>query len=162
MASNFRNTENVIDKGSLRLIQLFQKILNKKGINASGDLSRSFKVKSSDEEGIQLVFDSYGTIVDEGRRPSKKMPPVKPIQDWLRDRNIRPKGGETIEQLSFAIAKTIQKKGYRPRPFIQMTLNDFAELLANDIEPALAEDIEDNIQDLLNQTINGRTFTIDL
>lgn len=162
MATEFKNTETEIDIQSQRLIDVFQRVLNRKGINASGDLARSFRVTDSGEKGIELSFDGYGVIVDEGRRPSSKMPPVKPIQDWLRDRNIRPKGGETIEQLSFAIAKTIQKKGYRPRPFIQMTLNDFAELLANDIEPALAEDIEDNIQDLLNQTINGRTFTIDL
>ena len=89
------------------------------------------------------------------------MPPVKPIQDWLRDKNIRPKGGVTIEQLSFAIAKTIQRRGYRPQPFIQMTLNDFAETLALEIEQPLADDIENNIQKDLNR-IDGKTFEIEL
>lgn len=161
MATEFKNTETEIDLQSKRLIEVFQRVLKSKGINASGDLSRSFKVIESGTRGIRLSFDGYGEIVDAGRRPSSKMPPVKPIQDWLRDKNIRPKGGATIEQLSFAIAKTIQRRGYRPQPFIQMTLNDFAETLALEIEQPLADDIENNIQKDLNR-IDGKTFEIEL
>ena len=162
MATEFKNTESTIDNSSLRLVSIFQNVLDRKGITASGRLKNSFNVKESNEQGIELEFDSYGTIVDQGRRPSSKMPPVKPIQDWLRDKNIRPKGGQTIEQLSFAIAKTIQKKGYRPQPFIQLTLNEFAEYLANEIEQPLAQDIEDSIQSELNRTINGKTIVVNL
>lgn len=161
MATEFKNTETEIDIQSQRLIDVFQRVLNRKGINASGDLARSFRVTDSGEKGIELSFDGYGVIVDEGRRPSSKMPPVKPIQDWLRDKGIRPRGGETIEQLSFAIAKTIQRRGYRPQPFIQMTLNDFAETLALEIEQPLADDIEENIQDDLDK-IDGKTIEIPL
>ena len=44
-----------------------------------------------------------------------------------------------------------------------MTLNEFVEKeLAPALEPAVAEDIEDNIQDIFDETINGKTITINI
>ena len=56
--------------------------LQSKGINASGNLSRSVRyevVGQGAEIGLALFWDEYGEAVDEGRSPSKR---GGPKQNW--------------------------------------------------------------------------------
>lgn len=160
--ADFQNTERTIDFEGQNLVRAFQKVLNRKGITASGQLSKSFRIKQADEGGLIVEFDFYGQIVDNGRKRGS-FPPVQPIIDWMRERGIKPAKGQTIRQTAFAIATSIKRRGIAPRPFLQMTLNEFVEKeLAPALEPAVAEDIEDNIQDIFDETINGKTITINI
>lgn len=69
---------------------------------------------SNDEAG------KYADIIELGRKPGAKMPPVKPIEDWIRIKRLklRNRQGEfikstesNIKSAAFAIAKSIGKNG---------------------------------------------------
>jgi len=62
----------------------------------------------------------YADVIEFGRRPGAKMPPVKPIEDWIRLKplKLRNRQGEfikstesAIKSAAFAIAKSIGEKG---------------------------------------------------
>jgi len=62
----------------------------------------------------------YADVIEFGRRPGAKMPPVKPIEDWIRLKplKLRNKQGSfikatesNIKSAAFAIAKSIGEKG---------------------------------------------------
>lgn len=154
-----KNMEIALDESAQKLVG----ILSTRSPKASGRLANSFQVGDvNGTKGYSVIFDEYGQIVDGGRRPSQKMPPIKPILDWVRERGIKGSSKQSQESIAWAIAKTIQKKGYRPQPFIQPSLNQAAEMLAADIEQPTAKDIENYAQDILNETINGKTFELEL
>ena len=152
-----KNMEQALDESAQKLVG----ILSTKSPKASGRLANSFQIGDVDgTKGYSIIFDEYGEIVDSGRRPSQKMPPIKPILDWVREKGIKGTSRQSQESIAFAIAKTIQKKGYRPQPFIQPSLNQAAEMLAQNIEQPTAKDIENYAQDILNETINNKTFEL--
>ncbi len=105
------------------------------GSLATGQLARgiSYQVLET-EDGIitKITIPGYGEFVDKGRRAGAKMPPVQPIIDWVRVKRIKTPQ-YTTEQLGWAIAKSISKKGIRPKPFIensvQFVLQNFTEQL---------------------------------
>ena len=62
----------------------------------------------------------YADVIEFGRRPGAKMPPLKPIEDWIRLKplKLRNKQGSfikatesNIKSAAFAIAKSIGEKG---------------------------------------------------
>jgi len=132
-----------------RIVETFQRILNQKGITNTGDLADSFTAAST-EEGMTISFNMYGEVVDGGRRAGS-FPPIKPIKEWIKQRGLTPKQGQTTEQLAFAVATNIKKNGIRPRPFIQPTLDDVAQqIIAPEIEINMALDIEKDVQQIFN------------
>ena len=67
-------------------------------------------------------------VMDQGRRPGQKMPPVDAIQDWVTRRagrgQIRLSGGATdrVKQargIAWAIARAIAKNGIEGRKYIE-------------------------------------------
>lgn len=151
------NGEDGLKKGLLdseqRVINTFKKILNQKGITNNGDLANSFEA-SSDEDGMTISFYRYGEVIDNGRRRGS-FPPIKPIKEWIKDRGLKLKAGQTHEQQAFAIATSIKKRGIRPRPFIQPALEDVAKnIIAPEIEIEMAKGIEKDIQRDLDKLPN--------
>ena len=95
------------------------------GSEASGRLIRSISAlnKENQEEVFTIISTvDYAKYVDEGRRPGE-MPPIQDILNWIQEKPIRPRG-ITQESLAWAIAKTIARKGIKPRPFIQKSINE--------------------------------------
>ena len=81
--------------------------LDSKGINASGNLSRSVRYEVFEEGGnpaLGIYFDDYGEAVDSGRKPSTKGGPKQTwrnkIQGWIRYKGIAPRQKMTQEQLA--------------------------------------------------------------
>jgi hypothetical protein len=112
------------------------------GSLASGQLIRSigFKETSKNETtGITVSTVDYAKWVDEGRRPGK-MPPVQDILQWVKVKPVRARR-LTQESLAWAIAKTIAKRGVRPRPFIQNSINSVMRNFRDDLILAGREDI---------------------
>ena len=97
-----------------------------KGKLATGDLVAGIQhTETFDQQDEQFVttikIPGYGKYVNEGRRPGAKMPPIQPILEWIRVRRIRTPQ-YTQPQLAWAIAKSISKKGIRPTPFIENSI----------------------------------------
>lgn len=118
---------------------------------ATGNLIQSITYQTQQsEEGafVKISVPGYGKFVDEGRRPGDKMPPIQPILEWIKVRRIRTPE-YTQPQLAWAIAKSIAKRGIRPTPFIQnsieFALANFGKELDAVAGPAIAADINQSI-----------------
>lgn len=59
----------------------------------------------------------YGAAVEFGRRAGARMPPVDALMGWV-GRHPRPGRGSRRSQ-AFALARSIQRRGIRPRPFLR-------------------------------------------
>jgi hypothetical protein len=73
---------------------------------------------------------NYWRTIHDGRRKGAKPPPTKPIEKWMKQRNIRPrneKGGfrkvqnmdAWRKQVSFVIARKIGREGIETVPFFK-------------------------------------------
>ena len=130
----------------------------------TGNLARSlsYQVDKTSKGYKLLILDNsgkggynYGESVDKGlERKAGKMPPVKPIVDWIKRRGISPPQGMDVEQYAFIIARSIGKKGQKfkqPKPFIQPSV-DFVlqqympEMLQQYGDQVLQEELKDIIK----------------
>jgi len=53
----------------------------------------------------------YGEVVEKGRRPGKRMPPVDPLVPWVR-RVLGISDQEEAESVAFVIARSIAVRGF--------------------------------------------------
>lgn len=117
------------------------KIVDKQGIVAWGKLRRAITTKYYPERKEIDVFVNediapYAQYVHEGRKPGK-MPPLGPIEEWVRKKNILKKEllpirsspsqkltskQQTIaieaKKTAWAIAMSMKKKEVKPKPFL--------------------------------------------
>ena len=113
------------------------------GSLATGQLARGIAYQTVEKEGeitTQITIPQYGIYVDKGRKPGAKMPPVQPIIEWVRVKRIKTPQ-ITTEQMGWAIAKSIAKKGIRPKPFIQNSIDFVLANFTEELTQAGAEDI---------------------
>ena len=141
--------DQVLDKATDRLRELTINELFDENANATGTLANSIKYIGKETEtgviNIALEMEDYGFILDEGRGGAKtagSQPWQPKIVQWIRAKGIRPKPGVTIEQLSYAIYNSINKKGYKAKPFVDQATGAFAAAFAGEFAEATAEDIE--------------------
>jgi hypothetical protein len=143
------NRDKILDKVTDRLRELTINELFEANGNATGTLVNSIKyIPITQEEGntqIALEMEEYGFILDSGRggatRIGNRSWQPQLIQ-WIRAKSIRPRTGQTIEQLSYAIYNSINRKGYRAKPFVENALAAYDAVFANEYAEATAADIE--------------------
>jgi len=108
---------------------------------ASGKLKNSlgYKLKTG-ISGLSVQFGytdaavkDYGDVIEEGRRPGSKRPPVAPIIEWMRIKNIRLRnkdGGfikttkEGIERAAEHISWAIGKRGIQGIHYFEEAVTD--------------------------------------
>jgi hypothetical protein len=148
------NTDKTIqalqEYGDLVREQMVENLRNNKSYH-TGTLAKSI-VNTVHEQELAAVIEVnewYGIAVEKGiGRKSGKMPPIAPIKNWIRQRNLSPKPGVTVDQFAFAIAKNIAKRGTNPkaRPFaapaVQQVKQQFGDRL---IEDAMYQDIDEEL-----------------
>ncbi len=77
------------------------------GMRASGDWANSLEIRT-DEDSAQILSKDYTKYLSDGRT-GKNMPPVKPLEDWVRNKfGIT---GPAATSFAWAIAKKIEKEG---------------------------------------------------
>jgi len=125
---------------------------------ASGNLESSIEPRFTflpDLITIDVLMAKYGNEVDAGRKPGTR-PPISAIAKWLsypnvRDRiNLRDKafGPKELQSLSWAIAKSIERKGTKGNNFIKNVAedsglwDDAAIALANGAQKDLVSEID--------------------
>ena len=95
------------------------------------DLDKSQLVKNSNflwrDNAVQISMEDYAIYVDSGRRVGT-MPPVRAISQWIRTSGISIPIGMKAEQFAFAIARSIQKKGIKARPFLDRLSKEVTQL----------------------------------
>lgn len=130
--------------------QMVENLMNNRSF-VTGDLAKSIVTEVFENQMMAAVVvgEWYGITVEDGiGRKAGMMPPIAPIRNWIKRRNLRPKSGTTVDQFAFAIAKKIAKRGTRPkaRPFaapaIQQVKSNFGDMA---IKEASGKDIEDAV-----------------
>lgn len=123
---------------------------------ASSNLARSVQVrtvKKTDMTVLQVLMADYAQYVQAGRRPGKGFVPIKPLIQWIKDRNLkgRNKKGRFItnESFAFAIATNIKKFGIRPAPFLDVAMEKILS------DPRILEIIGDNAYEELINSLEG-------
>ena len=141
--------QEVLNRATDRLRELTINELFDENANATGTLAQSIKYIGQETStgiiNIALEMEDYGFVLDSGRGASKtkgSQPWQPKIVQWIRAKGIRPKPGVTIEQLSYAIYNSINKKGYKAKPFVDQATGAFASAFAGEFAEATAEDIE--------------------
>ena len=143
----------ISDIGALVVQEMVDRLFDSNSV-VTGNLARSIKLKPViDKNGVitePISLLQYGIYVDNGaERGSGGMPPVRAIIEWIKQKRINVPAAMTPIQFAFAVAKSIEKKGQRfkkPKPFIQVSLDDVVMRNLNSIGEATALDINNNIQ----------------
>ena len=141
------------DIGILVVEEMTDRLFDNNSV-VTGQLAKSIKPLATSTKGYIITQSisllQYGIYVDNGAERGKGgMPPVKAIIDWIKQKRISVPAAMSPIQFAWAVAKSIEKKGQRfkkPKPFIQVSLDDVVQRNLNNIGEATALDINDNIQ----------------
>lgn len=132
-----------------------KKGFNRKGSVATGALLRDLTVewKVEPEQGEFMLEVSFPTvqpdflpeIIDQGRKPSFKYPPLSAIENWVRVKPVffRDQSGRftkgTLKQRAFLVARSIKEKGFKGRNFLTKAEDQVINQLTELGEEAMAQ-----------------------
>jgi len=141
------------DIGTLVVEEMVDRLFDNNSV-VTGNLARSIKPLNTivqDNLVIQNIqLPLYGIYVNYGNpRGRGGMPPVAAISEWIKQKRISVPAAFTPIQFAWAVAKNIEKKGQRfkkPKPFIEVSLNEVVNRNLENIGEAVALDIDENIQ----------------
>lgn len=75
--------------------------------------------------------------------------PVEAIIKWMKSKNLRPRYGQTINSLAFAIQNAIYKSGIKAKqmldPIINVSLDLISEYIAEDLSVSIADAIAEEM-----------------
>lgn len=123
-----------------------KKALLDKDIIASGKLYKSigFTIKQGDFEiGLEINGEDYLKWVDEGRRPGR-FPPINKIQQWVRQKGIRPVG-ISEKSLVYLIGRKIQKKGIPAKRILNLRQTDLDKKIETAVRDIIISELVPNI-----------------
>lgn len=146
------NTMRVLEEFGAYFRNLLQDRIIEEDMIASGELLNDLDYiidTGENEWTVSVKIKDYFKYVDEGTKPH--LPPVSAIKKWVEIKPIYPEVDDagktpTVDQLAWAIAKSIEKNGTEGReiwePTVQEAVDKFEERLGDAILEDLGEDIE--------------------
>jgi hypothetical protein len=175
-----KNLQTELQSFGKYVVQQSRSNLTKQKHNVSKDLYNSIHYKLDEKNGnfdLAFIMDEYGTFLDKGVKganPSlvkggkqkggnspysfrNKRPPMQPIADWAKKRNIRLRDKEgkfkkgNYRTIGFILQRSIFAQGIKPsmfftKPFLA-AFDRYPELLSK----AFAQDIIDILKDNNNE-----------
>ncbi len=175
-----KNLQTELQSFGKYVVQQSRSNLTKQKHNVSKDLYNSIHYKLEEKNGnfdLAFIMDEYGTFLDKGVKganPSlvkggkqkggnspysfrNKRPPMQPIADWAKKRNIRLRDKEgkfkkgNYRTIGFILQRSIFAQGIKPsmfftKPFLA-AFDRYPELLSK----AFAQDITDIFKDNNNE-----------
>ena len=146
----FKEQLTVIQKAMIDELDKATKIvMAKRGID-----KRSKLIKSIDWEwknnAFVLLADDYWIYASEGRRPRARKVPITDLLSWIKRYGIRPRAGQTINQLAFSIQESIYKTGIKKKAYADPVVELSTDLIAENTAEGLSEIIATAIADTLS------------
>lgn len=129
--------------------------MTRTGIEKSSKLSKSVGFETTDK-GIRLVANNYWYYASYGRRPRVRKVPISALIDYIKDYGIQPRGGQSINQLAFAIQNSIYKQGINPKRYADKIIDATADLTEETLADEISEEMADEIVAVLTKTPYGR------
>lgn len=160
------NVNKAINKFRAYVIQQSRSNLTKGKKNVSKSLYNSLKSEVETENDYILIgfsMDKYGAFQDKGVKGSKssekapdspfkfktKMPPIQPLSEWAKKRNIRlrDESGKfkkgNYKTIGFLIARSIFEKGIKPSLFFTKPFEaGYKKFIDTDLIKAFSQDID--------------------
>ena len=127
-----------------------RKLVNDDAIDTSKLLNSIRYIFNNNNTSFEISMEmaEYWKYVENGRK-SGKFPPISEIREWVKVKPVipRPYNGKlpTENQLAFLIARSISKKGIRPRPIFNDSLDDVMRDFENGLEDAFTKDVENEM-----------------
>jgi hypothetical protein len=173
MASEFEDMLNqyaatVIERAqsNLRIKRRVRgKIVNRVGSNRPDNLLNSLNYKLRIQYGKPTIdftvkgqAGQYADVIEFGRKPNSKMPPVSAIEKWIRMKplKLRNKQGEfikstesAIKSAAYNIARSIGKKGIEGINYYAEAIDDTWDEYKDKLMDAYIKSIENRL--LLNK-----------
>lgn len=150
----FSRTESLLNSFAQTIVNRYKDKISE---YASGKLYKTIDYSITSQNDSYLVtinLEEYWKFIEKGRRAGAKMPPVSAIENWIKIRKIIPrplilKSGKqrvpTVPQLAFIIARSIAKKGIKPRQFMRETIAETIETFKDKLSAAVREDVLENL-----------------
>lgn len=92
---------------------------------------------------VVLNLPEYWKYIEDGRKPGAKMPPEKPIIEWIKFKGITPRDKKITEkQLSFLIRRKIGRDGIKATHFLADAIEKNDNLIKNIVESFKIDIIE--------------------
>lgn len=158
----FKNVVQFLNDFGKELADKNQRNLVNDDAVASGKLLNSIKYifkKNNTSFEISMEMAEYWKYVENGRK-SGKFPPISAIREWVKVKQVmpRPYNGKlpTENQLAFLISRSIAKKGIRPRPIFNDSLDDAMNDFENGLEDAFTKDVENEMDKIMTVLITKR------
>jgi hypothetical protein len=118
--------------------------------NTTGKLRDSLRYRIINRGGVpEMKFYSkgaqeYADVIEQGRRPERTPPPIQPLMQWIKDKNIKPRGangrfikvddGEAWRKsLAFAISRKIGKMGFKGVHYWEEAIETELQIRGKDI-----------------------------
>lgn len=119
-------------------------VMIKNGVSSSSDLVKSIDY-NQDGIGLNLEANYYLPYVSAGRRPRTKKVPISALIEYIKSYGLRPKPGQSINQLAYAIQTHIYKFGIQPKNFYDKIVDASGNLTEKIIADQFVEDIADEM-----------------
>ena len=165
------NTEAALQAFKSFVIQQSRSRLSKGGKNVSKQLYNSLKGNVKQMPNSILVefeMEDYGIYQDKGVSGTEKkyntpfsyttkMPPIKPLAQWAKNRNIRLRDKEgkfkkgNYNTIGYLIARSIYKKGIKPTLFFTKPFEQAFKKLPDELIKKFGLDVEDFLAYTLKQ-----------
>ena len=156
------NVKDSLNKFAKYVVQQSRTNLTKGKKNVSKSLYNSIDYDltvSPNSFSLSFIMDEYGMYQDKGvsgtqkkyNTPFKytnKMPPIKPIADWAKFKNIRLRDAKgqfakgNYKTIGFLISRSIYKKGIKPSLFFTKPFERSFKNLPQEVVEAFALEIE--------------------
>ena len=156
-------TEAALEAFKKFVIQQSRTRLSKTNKNVSKELYNSLKgnIKVMPNSiALEFEMEDYGVFQDKGVSGTEKkyntpfsykskMPPVKPLSDWAKNRNIRLRDEKgkfkkgSYNTIGFLIARSIYRKGIKPSLFFTKPFEQGFKKLPDELINSFGLDVED-------------------
>ena len=156
------NVKDSLNKFAKYVVQQSRTNLTKGKKNVSKSLYNSIDYDltvSPNSFSLSFIMDEYGMYQDKGvsgtqkkyNTPFKytnKMPPIKPIADWAKFKNIRLRDAKgqfakgNYKTIGFLISRSIYRKGIKPSLFFTKPFERSFKNLPQEVVEAFALEIE--------------------
>ena len=157
------NVKDSLNKFAKYVVQQSRSNLTKGKKNVSKSLYNSIDYDltvSPNSFSLSFIMDEYGMYQDKGvsgtekkyNTPFKytnKMPPIKPLADWAKFKNIRLRDEKgkfakgNYKTIGFLISRSIYRKGIKPSLFFTKPFERSFKNLPDEVVKAFALEIED-------------------
>jgi phage gpG-like protein len=101
------------------VVALAQRYVKRDTGNLANSLAGEVRSVAGGVEAVAGTSVPYAADVEYGRRPGGRMPPVEAIRAWAVSHRIP-------EEAAFAIARSIQRRGIPPSPYLTRALEELA------------------------------------